>query len=1245
MKSSTHCTSFVEPCRIRTLVVPIGKWSKQEFKDSLSKFKEYNEVRLLDITPIDSSLFTPQGFPNGRLFFEFISSGYNDALHLFLYDFEPFRKIFVVIGLVNDNSDSQDNLQILKGRYPTVISHNLIYTSETRRPSEDPNVFKFSSGTSDNLETVVCDIGKNFLQELNHYYSSYKHVTLRSPGAIGGNAVLKTSLTRSTVGLTAVVSSSTTVASKRLSSIEITTGNIKRSASTKIAKSLSSSENRAQHRSQGRQYKILGNFQLLAGRYMDALNSFIEAVTLLHKVRDYLWLGSALDGIAICFLLLSYLQISFQVPQIVNVLCPIQTPNAIGANSPRNSVSYTPMSARGSSSSFSLTGDIDAKNINIPLLISAICDKIMYYYDLSLSHNCDYAPQIVYTELLLKTLTFMLSCHSSTELSLPTLKLIIQGTPISFTEDENLLSEPIFSKMDIYSFANKLFELQLKDMEIETQSEVYFTLAQVYGSLGFTRKRSFVLRLLLVALISNPEHIQWRPDYKELLIDMVKLYGIEDRVPERSVMDSSEISWLTLQKKCLQLCVTVSDRVNDHECAAHYAVLLISRYTHLLTRSEQQNILNSYIQPLILDGYIKVYWDPFLLREIKFARLESDDSTLNGGEIPIESEITTDQDKTNGKTATSDTIEVFNPFKQLQATSNLSGSSLTVPQGIFLVGDRAMVSCTVQNPFKFDIAITGVQFNSETLKFCKLGENDISLKNPYFIAAESIRLINLTLEIKSSTHREWHTISSLQISVMGLPMREFNIVLSENKIPDQGLTNDRCNSESIQIKILPEQPEIQLLRTENMTDNSWMMLHGTRRKFAVTLRNKSLSCPIEYLQFSHITNIENSVKPDYWKKLSLDDLYMMEKQLEWLKSTCIKVLNAPTRMAANEVVTFELEIDVTSVPFQFSGFDLIINYGMLANDGSCVYLKKLSLPYNVTLKKSLEVPSIDIIPLNELFSPKMESVDWIEFIMGQQHEQVDFRVADYILLLLDIRNSWIDGITIDVHYEGFNSAAYLIEANHTTRVIVPIKKLVNGTYNFKNEHIPKVCKDRQHIKSGLYEEEEADMREKFWCREHILSRLKCNWTLSTDPSLIGSIDFAQFMDKFDSRMVATMYSSISPYHIELRLDRNNVNMGQTIHARVNVQPTQQRGNESPMLLLNYMIFDNRSSKLLPKSNRRVLYNGTLTRQISATKPAEAILELVPIERGNYEICACISQSGTPGSLLQFNAEPVTFSVT
>lgn len=1243
MNPSTHCTSFVEPCRIRTLVVPIGKWRKKEFTDSICKLKEYNEVRLLDITPIDSSLFTPQGFPNGRLFFEFISSGYNDALHLFLYDFEPFRKIFVVIGLVNDNSDSQNNLQILKERYPTVISHNLIYTSETSRSSEDPNVFNFISGTNDNLETVVCDIGKNFLQELNHYYSSYKHVTLRSPGAIGGNSVLKTSLTRSTVGLTTVVSSSTAVASKRLSSIEITTGNIKRSASTKIAKSLSTSENRAQHRSQGRQYKILGNFQLLAGRYMDALNSFIEAATLLHKVRDYLWLGSALDGIAICFLLLSYLQISFQIPQIVNVLCPIQAPNAIGVNSPRNSVSFTPMkSPRGSSSSFSLAGDIDAKNFNIPLLISSICDKVMYYYELSLAHNCDYAPQVVYTELLLKTLTFMVACHSSTELSLPTLKIIIQGTPIHFVEDENLPSEPIFSKMDIYSFANKLFELQLKDMEIETQSEVYFTLAQVYGSLDFTRKRSFVLRLLLVALIANPEHIQWRPDYKELLIDMVKLYGIEDRAPESSVIDSSEISWLTLQKKCLQLCVTVSDRVHDHECAAHYAVLLISRYTHLLTRSEQQNILNSYIQPLILEGYIKTYWDPFLLREIKFARLETDGS-ISGRDIPIEFEIT-DQDKTKAKTATSDTHEVFNPFKQIQPTSNLCDSSSTLPQGIFLVGDRAMVSCTVQNPFKFDIAITDVQFNSETLKFCKLGENDISLKNPYFIAAESIRLINLTLELKSPTYREWHTISSLKISVMGLPMQEFNIVSSENKIPDQRLKNDRCNTESIQIKILPEQPEIQLLRTENMTDNSWMMLHGTKKKFAITLRNKSLSCPIEYLQFSHITNIEKSMKADYWKKLPLDDLYMMEKQLEWLKSTCIKVLNAPSRMAANEVITLELEIDVTSAPFQFNGFDLIINYGMLANDDSCVYLKKLSLPYNVTLKKSLEVPSIDIIPLNELFSPEMECVDWIEFIMEQQHANVGFHVADYILLLLDIRNSWIDGITIDVHYEGFNSATYLIEANHTTRVIVPIKKLVNGTYNFKNKHIPKVCQDRQYIKSVLHEEQESDMREKFWCREHILSRLKCNWILSTDSSLKGSIDFTQFVDKFDSRMVATMYSGKSPYYIELRLDRNNINMGQTIHATVSVKPTQQKDNESPMLLLNFMIFDNRSSKLLPKSNRRVLYNGTLKRQISATKPAEAVLELVPIERGNYEICACISKTDTTDSVILFNAEPVTFSV-
>lgn len=1259
MNPLIYDASFVQPCRVRLLVVPIGKWKRQEFSNAVTKLRKYNEVRLLDITPIDSSLFTPQGFPNGRLFFEIDTSGHQDALNLFLYDFEPFRKIFVVVGLVNDDSDATTNLKILKEKFPTVISHNLIYFGGKNTVLEnDEHAFYCESDYELNLETIICDIGRNFLHALSHYYSSYKHVTLRSPGAIGGNSVLKTAFTRQLIGASVSVSSSSS--SSKRATLESTTGSIKRSASLKLAKSLSASENKSQTRSQGRQCKILGNFQLLAGRYMDALNSFTEAVTHLYKVRDHLWLASALDGVAICFLLLTFLKVSFQIPSIVMLIIPVQTSgNSMEINSARSNATPPSKSPRNSSSTLALNQDFDVESVNLPLLIKMIAEKILYYYELSLNHHCDYAPQVVYAETLLKTLTFMVACRSSTRLTQPVLEKIIKGNALKQHEEDDegededdgssLPHDPeelLFTKTEIYSFANKTFELQLKEMDIESQTNVYILLSKVYHSLGFKRKRLFVLRLLLVALLANQEPIIWYSEYQDILEEMVKLYGITDRKPGSSVEDSQAVTWLTLQKKCLQLCLMVARKMNSSDLASRYAVMLASKYTHLLTQSEQQNLFGVYLQPYMQGGFIRSYWDPFLLRDVKLARLESE---VFGDELPIESEVATLNNKLDSSVAIVHPEEIFNPFRHLLAAEKIAAeNSTTTLQNVFLVGDRAIFSCMVQNPYKYEISITGVQFNSKATKFCELGKSEVNLKRPYYVSPESIRIINIPLELKSPTHHDWLDIDSIRLSVMGMPMEDFPIAISENRVARADLANDRFNPGKVQIKILPEQPELQLLRTDNMTDNSWMMLHGTKQRFKVTLRNKSLKCPIEHLQFLHATNIEQSVKPDYWKKMQLDDLHAFESQLEWLKNSCVKVLNPPQRMEPNETRFFDLEVDATAAPFHFNAFDLVINYGMNANDKSRVYLKRLQSSYNVTLKRSIEVPSVEIVPLNENFASEVDHVDWVHYLLQQEREDSQFNISNYLLLLLDVRNSWIDSIKIQVRYENFVSHEHVIETHHTTRVVVPISKLNYQDYNFKRKPIPRVWQGRQYIQSGLTEEQEIDMREKFWCREHILSRLQCNWTLSTDDSVEGTVNFRQFVEKFDARMLSSLYEAKSPYHIFLSIDKRTVAKGQPVNAVVRVSPTSISDPTAPlepeMLSLNFMIFDNHTARLLTKSDKRVLFNGTLSRCLRVTKPVETALQLLPIEKGNYEICACISRPSTSDQVLQFNPGLVTFTV-
>ncbi|QID83726.1 hypothetical protein GRS66_006202 [Saccharomyces pastorianus] len=1284
-----HFPSYVGPSKIRTLVIPVGHWKRNEFNDAVQSLSEFSEIHLSDVTPIDSPIFTPQGFPHGRLFFEFLTIDHDNALELFLYDFEPFRKTFVIIGLVNDSSDPSTNLNFMKEKYPTLISPNLIYTSASLTTEfiqgidAIENAFTSTPDMKKSLETIMCDIARNFLIALNNYYSSYKHVTLRSPGAIAGNSVLKTTLIRqnsytsslSTASMGAaqssVSSSSKTnaaaTASKRLSSFEMTTNSLKRSASLKLATTLSSSENRAQQKSLGRQLKILGNFQLIAGRYIDALNSFTEAITTLYKVRDYLWLGSALDGISICFLLLSYLDMAYQIPQIVNLICPVEKLNTeagstsvspvdsntktsatttTATSTPRNSISIAAMqSPRNSMISLSApTLNIDVENVNLPLLIKSISDKVFYYFDLSLMHNSEYAPQVVYCESLLKTLTFMTSCYKSSEFSKDVLDFIVKKHSVAVLD---IPRNSIFPRFEIYFYTNKLFELQLKEMQVEAQVNIYATMAEVYRILGYERKQLFVLRLLMVALLATTNKIAWHSDYRSLLDKIVELFSIDERRPENNVNDASQFTWLILQKKILQLCIKVSRKIDDFEYVAKFTSILVTRYTHLLSRPEQETLLKDYIEPSIMNESITRYWDPFLLREIVLNRILENGPICN--EIPLESDISSLKnlkDKQNSQDI--DPQEVFNPFKQVQATSSILNDNDKYPVLVFPVGDKAEFTCRVQNPFKFDITIDSIQLDKEISEFCEIDEKAMTYSGPYSVKAKTMRLITLPLMIKKPTYQRIYEVTSLKISVLQLPSQQFNIIKSSKKSnhSEEDVENNRCIYSKVRIKILPEQPQLELLSTSKMTKNSWMMLDGTKTGFHVTVRNKSLSCEINHIRIIPINNIEQLLKSDYWKKMPPDDLYIMEKQLDWLSKSCIRIVKTPKVIKPNEIITFDLELDTTAVPFNFTGFDLLIEYGVNAADKSCIYLKKLSIPYEVTLRRTIEVPSMDIIPLNEFFSSEVENVDWITCIMNQTHNNTDLQPRDFILLLLDFRNSWIDGIKLNVQFEDFTSNEYHVEANHTSRIIVPIRKIDYKKHSFETMPIPRIYQGRQFIQSGMNEEQTIEMRQKFWCREHIISRLKCNWKLTTDQSVTGSVDFNKFIEKLDHKMVSTIYTGKLFFGVQLLIDNPEVKVGERTNLKILADPTStcRRKQNSAINFLDVVIFDRKTSKLLPRSNRRILYNGSLTRSITTTKASVVNLEIIPIEKGQYEFGVCISKSNNQDGIIQFDSERVVLSV-
>lgn len=1237
--------SPIAPARIRTLVVPIGSWTRKQFLEKVELLQQCFEIRLLDITPIENASFNPQGFPQGRLLFDFQTTGdeSQEQISLFLHDFEPFRKTFVVIGLVNeDDNDPRSTLQELKKRYSNSIYHSLIYYNSPPDPSPSDNVF-FSKETA--METIMCDIGRCFLESLGHYYSSYKHVTLRSPGAIGGNSVMKTALVRQSQVPSST--STATISKMRITSLPMDVGSntngLKRSTSLKslgLNSSTTGADNKTQQRSRARQAKILGNFQLLAGRYMDALFSFSEAATVCYKLHDHLWLGNALEGIYICILLLSYLQVSFQVPHIVSLLVPYKTLTHSISTTPssrRNSFSpsrlQSPRNSLNTLNSLNATPStfFDINDVVIPVLIKNIGDKIFHYYELTLQHNSEYTPQLVYCETILRILKFMTACHLGHDLDMNVLKQIVLSQPIS-TVATNSMDPPAFTKLEIYRYSNRLFELQLKEMDVMSQANVYVTLASIYGDLGFERKRCFILRLLFVSLLPklNDSGFFWDDNYEALLETILQTYGLHNS-PESSIRAASSCSWVTLQKNVLMLCVALAQKTNDLASISKFSVLLLTRYSHVLTQTEQNKLLLENILPSISQTLTTQYWDPFLLRNVTFKK---SDHSIN---IPLKKFVTR-KEKCNSAVP----HQLFNPFKQKQISTVTDISTNESKHNCFLVGEKAEFICTLQNPFKFDLEITQLELSSQDSEVLKISRNEIAPDTPLIIKGSTMKLVSLQVTfIKETEGKQPHTLEKLNIGVFGLAPCSFNIAKRERfstdeimAISDKDTTfNERCLYDKLQFEVLREQPELEFFASD-LKENSCMLLHGTKRKFTVSLRNKSLGCTANYLEITHLTNVEKFLKDDYWRKMHPDDLYEIESQLRWLQLECIKFLNQPQEVKPNEIVTFEVEIDASCVPFQFSGFDLIVEYGMRdKEDEDTVYTKKLRLPFEVTLKKSIEIPHMDIVPLTENFSPEMYTVGWIRHLMSKI-ERNNESIHDYALLLLDMRNSWINGLSIKLEYDDFITEQHTIEPEHTTRLIVPVKKIPPEA-DFANKPIPKLVQGRQFIQSGLSQERISGMQESFWCRETMIGMLKCQWFLNSDVNVNGFVDFRQFLNKIDARTLTILYSGREPYQLKLSINKHEASVGDIISLCASVRAIDLI-NDNPVPL-TFMFFDRRTGKILPRSNKRILYNGKLSSNIQAKYQPEIKLDILPLERGEYEIGCCINGSN-------FNETPVYLRV-
>lgn len=617
--------SFAAPLRVRTLVVPLGL-TLARFQELFGQLLEVDSVRLGDVLPVDG-VFLPQGYPNGHVVFDFNTAAEEEDL-LFLHDFEPWRKTFVVVGVAQGHADASEVARLAK-RFPAAAVHNVV-VFDCDAPSLQDVLSVPTRPLTQGLETVVCDVARNFLALLGAYARLYLNITLRLPGTMSSRRVLRAP----------------------------SASGIRRQ--TLILLALETRRNAA--RAKGRQLKISGHLYLLAGLYPLALKDFSEAVSHLRVAQDHLWLGSALEGIAVTVVLLANLNAPAHLsdtvlpfvtkPTLVLPLLLLPRPLVL---LPRN---LTALASPGAGFQVDI--------LLVPETVHQLALKSILRYDMTSDQDEDYVPQRVYCESVLRIVKFMAAVHTG-GWGRETLAHIVTGGPLP-----TATTATMFSKQEISELMRSLANCGLPDMEPPDQCRVYGALAAVYGDLGMPRKRGFMLHLLFSQVVPRML-LQASSGILPLLDSLAKVYRA-----------SSPRAWVAVAHPVVLSCLAVCERDGSSEGVVSFGLMLLRHFVSAMLGVEQIKVFHAVGDAVRRLGVACAFW-----------------GTALADSVVVNPPASASRLRKHQQTVLRLVLAIYNPFAKPDHVE---------PDRVLLIqGEACEVVVRVVNPYAFDLELGEVE--------------------------------------------------------------------------------------------------------------------------------------------------------------------------------------------------------------------------------------------------------------------------------------------------------------------------------------------------------------------------------------------------------------------------------------------------------------------------------------------------------------------------------------------------------
>ncbi|THW26205.1 hypercellular protein-like protein HypA [Aureobasidium pullulans] len=664
-----------------------------------------------------------------------------------------------------------------------------------------------------------------------------------------------------------------------------------------------------------------------------------------------------------------------------------------------------------------------------------------------------------------------------------------------------------------------------------------------------------------------------------------------------------------------------------------------------------------------------LYWDDFLVRDVQWI----DDTNNEKLRERHKSDLLFDSGNKPGKSPF-----LYNPFvKETHKTEDK----------IVVVGEPAELVITLQNPYGFEVRI-------DRLSLVTDGPAIEVDEHPITLGPARLQDVVVTARAKDEGQIK---ILGCSVHVYGCKDQVFPIYQSPwkpdfpSKVKELGLsardpasaTRARSSKGRSSNPVLPQpttvsavaiqaQPHV-VLDKLNLSESALMVLEGQKKTFQITLRNTSAHIAVDFLHISFDDSLTSSIHTALAaKELTKPDMYGLELELSnnptfsWIRSGGGQNMTIPP----GEKATFE--ITVLGKP-GLAAAKVMFDYAHLGKPFAEVegraFTRQVAVPIDITVNASIQLHRID-------FSNFPADYAWTNRGLQEQGQRPKtprspshpvekgsdrFRTLldrvglessneEHCLLLLDLRNSWPNPLTVSVQVrsssadESWNRAYTVHEVvhpGHIARLVLLLPRL-----HIANPYAPIPILSQQNQRQFVVSADgpvSADLeratREQFWFREEVLKYLRGTWE-EKGSDRCGNIDLRGL------RMSPKMIDTIRLQDIDIRMTivpteseevqqtgrskfvvtaESLLTLQTTIHNRSN-------GTIQALLRLQPTLADQSNSETSLDISRRLLISGTLQQCTPTLSPNSSVtleLGICPLVSGEFDISALVEEVTLP----------------